>query len=90
VRLWGRDQVLLVPLPQEALQICGTDGVTTLVATTENCVRLYVLVFVFHRTKHGNTVLHQGLREIFGLKTEGVAGDEQNCTVGSCMFCIGE
>ena len=35
-------------------------------------------------------VIDQGLREIFGLKTEGVAGDEQNCTVGSCMICIGE
>jgi hypothetical protein len=35
-------------------------------------------------------VLHQGLREIFGLKTEGVAGGEQNRTVGSYMFYIGE
>jgi hypothetical protein len=35
---------------------------------------VFVFVFVFHRTKHGNTVLDQGLREIFGLKKEGVAG----------------
>jgi hypothetical protein len=90
VRLWGWDQVTSEPLPQEALQICSTDGVTSLVATTENCVRWYVFVFVFHRTKHGNTVLHQGLREIFVLKTEGEAVGEQNRTVGSCMFCIGE
>jgi len=25
---------------------------------------------VFHRTKHGNIVLEQGLMEIFGLKTK--------------------
>ena len=31
-------------------------------------------VFVFHRNKHGNIVLKQGLREIFGVKKEGVAG----------------
>ena len=30
-------------------------------------------VFVFHRTKHGNIALEQWLREIFGLKTEGIA-----------------
>jgi hypothetical protein len=35
-------------------------------------------------------VLEQRLRGIFGLKTEGVAGDEQNCIVVSCMVCIGE
>ena len=44
------------------------------------CVRwcmfvfVFVFVFVFHRTKHENIVLEQGLREIFGLMTEGVAG----------------
>ena len=39
------------------------------------CVRwcVFVFVFMFHRTKHGNIALEQGLREIFGLKTEGVA-----------------
>jgi hypothetical protein len=37
-----------------------------------------------------NTVLDRGLREIFGLKTRGVAGGEQNCIVESCMVCIGE
>jgi len=37
-----------------------------------------------------NTVLEQRLRGIFGLQTEGVARDEQNCIVGSCMVCIGE
>jgi len=35
-------------------------------------------------------VVDQGLRKIFGLKTEVVARGEQNCTVGSCMVCIGE
>jgi len=35
-------------------------------------------------------VLDQGLREIIGLKTEGVAGGEQNCIVGSRKVCIGE
>jgi hypothetical protein len=38
------------------------------------CVRWCVFVLVFHRTKHGNIVLEQGLREIFHLKTEVVAG----------------
>jgi hypothetical protein len=33
-----------------------------------------MVLFVFHTTKHGNIVLEQGLREIFGLKKEGVAG----------------
>jgi len=37
-----------------------------------------------------NTVIYQGLWEIFGLKTEGVAEGEENCTLGSCMVCIGE
>jgi hypothetical protein len=31
-------------------------------------------VFVFHRSKHGNIMLEQELREVFGLKKEGVAG----------------
>jgi hypothetical protein len=31
-------------------------------------------VFGFYTIKHGNIVLGQGLREIFGLKKEGVAG----------------
>ena len=35
---------------------------------------MFVFLFVFHRTKHGNIVLEQWLREIFGLKTVGVAG----------------
>jgi hypothetical protein len=35
-------------------------------------------VFVFHRTKHGNIVLEQGLREIFGVKKEGVAAGGVN------------
>jgi hypothetical protein len=43
-------------------------------------------MFVFYRTKHGNIVLEQGLREIFGLNTDGVAGDEQNCTVRYCWW----
>jgi len=30
---------------------------------------------MFHRTKHGNIVLEQGLREIFGVKKQGVAGE---------------
>jgi hypothetical protein len=29
---------------------------------------------VFHKTKHGNTVIDQGVREILGLMAEGVAG----------------
>jgi len=37
-----------------------------------------------------NTVLEQRLRGIFGLKTDGVAGDEQNCIIRSCIICIGE
>ena len=35
---------------------------------------VFVFVFVFHRTEHGNIVLEQALRGIFGVKTEGVAG----------------
>jgi hypothetical protein len=35
-------------------------------------------VFVFHTSKHGNIVLEQGVRGIFGMKKEGVAGDEKN------------
>ena len=35
-------------------------------------------------------MLDNGLMEIFGLKTEGVAGGEQNCTVRNCMICIVE
>jgi hypothetical protein len=40
------------------------------------CVLLsvFVFVFVFHRTKHGNIVLEQGLREKFGLWKERLAG----------------
>jgi len=38
------------------------------------CVRCCVFLFVFHRTKHGNIVLEQGLWEIFGVKKDGVAG----------------
>ena len=38
------------------------------------CVLWCEFVFGFHRTKHGNIALEQGLREIFGLKREGVAG----------------
>ena len=41
---------------------------------TELSSMLFVL-FVFHRTKHGNIVLEQGLREIFGVKKQGVAGE---------------
>jgi hypothetical protein len=33
-----------------------------------------VFVFVFHRTKHENIVLEQGLREIFVLRKESLAG----------------
>jgi len=90
VHLWGWDQVTSEHLPQKTLQICNTVRVTSLLATTQNCVRWCVFVFVFHRNKHGITVLDKGLMEIFGLKTEGVAGDKQNCTVRSCMICIGE
>ena len=35
---------------------------------------VFVFVFVFRTTKHGNIVLQQVLREIFGLKNEVVAG----------------
>ena len=52
-------------------------------------VFVFVFVFVFHRTRNGNIVPEQGLREIFGMKREGVAGDVQNCTVRSCMICTG-
>ena len=38
------------------------------------CVRWCVFVFMFHRTKQGNVALEQELREIFGLKTAGLAG----------------
>ena len=40
--------------------------------------------------KYGNIVLEQGLRAIFFLKTVGVSGDGQNCTVRGCMVCTGE
>ena len=49
------------------------------------CVRCCVFVFVFYRTIHGNIVLEQGLREIFGLKTEGVAGDGER---GAAWFVL--
>jgi hypothetical protein len=74
VRLWGWDQVLSEPLPQEALQILWYWWGPIPLASTENCVRLYLFVFVFHRTKHGNNVLHKRQRKLFGLKTEGIAG----------------
>jgi hypothetical protein len=38
------------------------------------CVWVCVCLCVFYRTKHGSIVLELGLREIFGLKTDGVAG----------------
>jgi hypothetical protein len=41
-------------------------------------------------TKHGTIVLEQGLRGTFDLMVEGIEGDEQNCTVRSCMVCTGE
>jgi hypothetical protein len=40
-------------------------------------------------TKPGNSVLEQWLREIFGLKTEELAGGEQNCIVRICMIGTG-
>jgi hypothetical protein len=34
-----------------------------------------VFLFVFYRNKNGNIVLEEGLREIFGVKKQGVAGE---------------
>jgi len=49
------------------------------------CVR-WCVFFVFYMNKHGNIVLEQELREIFGVKKHGVAGDDQNCTVRKCLI----
>jgi hypothetical protein len=35
-------------------------------------------------------VLDKGLREVFGLKIEGVAGGEQIYTVRGCMICTAQ
>jgi hypothetical protein len=84
VCLWLCCMVTVFVLDGECLCLCWMVSVCV-------CVGCWVcLCLNFTGLNTRNTVIDQGLREIFGLKTEGVAGGEENCTVWSCMVCIGE